>query len=178
MCNLSKNGERACAGFLVDFRWVVTVAHCVDPNNPNSLGLEAKILCGSSRLKEAEKENVFTYHDRLFIHLVQTFNPVEIRTHESWNGKVLDGFDIAMVKLDREAKFARPLLSRTVNPLLTDVKLATMGWWRNASNEIDVLQVAQNISYVSNEKCNDFWDGIVKENQLCSRLLYTDSCQG
>lgn len=106
------------------------------------------------------------------------FNAIKVLIHESWTGRVIDGFDIAMLKLDREAKFGLPSLSRTLNPNLTDAELVALGWWKNASNELDSLQIVQNIPYIPKGKCNKFWNGIVKENQLCGGLLYTDACHG
>ena len=60
LCSLrmSGNREHVCTATLVDGKWLVTAAHCVDPNYPGSTGCYPLVYCGSSRINAPSADKV------------------------------------------------------------------------------------------------------------------------
>lgn len=104
-----------------------------------------------------------------------------MRIHESWNGDVTNGYDIALLMLEREAPWKLPALAYSANPVKYGTQLLALGWGRNEFGQSETyLQVGFNLPFIPESGCNhrDSWDGLVKEYQICAGLMSTDTCNG
>ena len=111
--------------------------------------------------------------------LLQTFATIDSHVHRDWNGDVDDGFDIAMLKLNREAELISPQIDKKGVLLSQGDYLSAVGWGTTQKADIaDVLQMAQRLVYISRNNCERVLDMKLKEHMICAGMLDQDTCRG
>ena len=60
LCSLRLSGSRkhVCTATLIDQRWILAAAHCIDPNLRQSAGCYPLVYCGDSRVNTPSAEKV------------------------------------------------------------------------------------------------------------------------
>lgn len=101
--------------------------------------------------------------------------------HEMWNGKVEDGYDIALIELDSESELSVPDLDTPWNRHHDERLFAVLGWGMNESREFpDRLQVATELPFIPLNSCNieQRWNGGIKSSMICAGSSKKDTGRG
>lgn len=100
--------------------------------------------------------------------------------HEDWTGDVTDGYDIAMLKLDKKAKLQLPVLDVPGSQFSAGRVFTALGWGATTERVVSKkLRIAPDLFYVSQRMCNDSWSGIIPEDiVLCAGYGESDTCYG
>ena len=101
--------------------------------------------------------------------------------HPEWNGEFLDGYDIALLKLDREVNSGLPSLNEPNNPPAAGTRLAALGWGKDEYDvPVDELQLASNLEFVPLKSCQRQWNGrtVKADIMMCAGLGIEDTCKG
>lgn len=112
---------------------------------------------------------------------MQIFTTMERVIHERWDGDENNGYDIAMLKLDRPCNLPRPILALPDDQLKQGQPLVALGWGHIGPRgpRADHLQALDEFQYIPTRTCNaeDQWNGIITDSMICSIGLYGDACQ-
>jgi len=154
-----------CGGSILNDRWVLTAAHCVNGNSP----IDAHVLSGTANLASGgHRHNV----EKIFIHkdynaTTQDNDVALLRI----NGQLNSGQPIKLVDAATEAQFASPTRS-----------LAVTGWGTTESGNPSATLKQVTVPFVSNADCNDpvSYAGRITNNMICAGFSEggRDSCQG
>ena len=108
------------------------------------------------------------------------FSGQESHWPESWTGNVKDGYDIAVVKLNKEANFALPSLDTQGGKFRSGKLFAALGWGLNETGRNpNSLQIAANLVYVTNHYCKkEFLGDAVKKHSICAGFANENTCKG
>ena len=108
--------------------------------------------------------------------------------HHYWTGNVLDGFDVGLIKLDKKAKFKRPLIAEKSIGVARGTFLTATGWGITEKGKpSSVLRNADKLVYISRKECQRMLrespdgdkDITIKDHMICAGGLYEmDICQG
>ena len=98
--------------------------------------------------------------------------------YDSWTGDVNEGYDIAVIELDREANVTLPVFDRQGGEFRYGQAFTAVGWGRNRKGAFpDRLQMAENLINLPPQRCRKRF-GIEFEKMICAGLMYEDTCEG
>ena len=102
------------------------------------------------------------------------------RLHEYWTGEVADGYDIAMLKLDRETDLVLPGLDVYGNVYRPGQVFHAIGWGATRMRVVaKTLQIAQDLFYLNFELCKGFWGNVLEnDTMICAGYGQDDTCKG
>eukprot|EP00873_Tetraselmis_striata_P042574 jgi/Tetstr1/462838/TSEL_007788.t1 len=167
MASLRKswNGRHFCAGALVAPTFVVTAAHCLDLGDR-----EPEVHLGRRQRSESRQSNSE----------VEVRSVVRAISHPNWNGNVGDGFDIALLELDRRSSMDVLELPTDSVQLSDGTRLEIVGWGETESGTLadDLMQA--DVEVFSRERCSssELYGPRISSSMVCAGGRGRDSCVG
>ena len=99
----------------------------------------------------------------------------------------MDGFDVGLIKLNKKAKFKRPLVAEKSIGVSRGIYLTAAGWGITEEGKpSSVLRYADKLIYLPRDDCQrvlrESPDGdkdiTIKDHMICAGLYEMDTCQG
>lgn len=100
--------------------------------------------------------------------------------HPKWTGSELEGYDIALIKLNKPYDAFVPHLEAEGNLHNPGKVFSALGWGRNSSESFtDRLQIADLLPFVESTICNrTYWNGQIKDSMICAGTGDQDTARG
>ncbi|XP_041641491.1 transmembrane protease serine 6 isoform X2 [Cheilinus undulatus] len=165
--SLQVRGHHICGGTLISGQWLVSAAHCFYDDRLFSPSMWTAYLSKLLLNRSSPTEEVARVQ-RIYLH--QYYDD---ESHD---------YDLALLKLDRVVKHARPAcLPPPTHQLEPDLLCWVTGWGslREGGRESNVLQKVD-VRLVSEEACVHSYGRLVTPRMLCAgyRTGEKDACQG
>jgi len=142
-------GDGLCGGSLIDSKWIVTAAHCLDGIEKSDI----KVFLGTNDLEKGKKIGIKQY-----------------TIHPDYDDSFSLDYDIALIELEEYTSFQTISLISNDNNLDNKDATAT-GWGRTSVMHPYISQKLRQVTtyIVSNEECsNAYKEYEVTENMLCA----------
>lgn len=112
--------------------------------------------------------------------LLKTFTTDRTVVHPEWNGDLLDGYDLALIQLNRASGSPLPDLDTQGSSYTSGSVFSTLGWGFDSSGVFtDRLQIADPLPFVESKICNrTYWNGQIKDSMICAGIGDGDTAEG
>ncbi|KAM8960461.1 serine protease 57-like [Pelodytes ibericus] len=166
MASLRNGRGHYCGGALIQRKWVLTAAHCMD----NRLVKSVLVVLGAHELAAPDS-------------FVQVFSVQKSIPHPKYNRTFFQN-DILLLKLNASAVInaaVRPIRLPCLNSAIaTSTSCLCVGWGHVSDLRIKPLALMEtDVSMISRETCGKFWNHIF-ESMLCTATAgkIKGSCRG
>ena len=90
-----------------------------------------------------------------------------------------DGYDIAVVKLNKEANHTLPSIDTQGGEFPSGKFFTSLGWGEDKTGEYpNALQIAETLVYVSHHQCKDFLSDVIQKHMICAGFSNESVCRG
>ncbi|XP_070496149.1 chymotrypsin-1-like [Chironomus tepperi] len=143
-------GRHNCGGAIIDSRFILTAAHCLEKHKPN----DYVIMAGSNKISEG---SVYYTPEKFIIH-----NSYDMPEYHN---------DIALIRLKEKIQFTDNIqqIEYESSEVPVDEKITLTGWGRLNKDGpgSDNLQEIQ-LTHISYEKCKESHKDAVGDGHLCT----------